>query len=61
MQSDKNYTLEEVAKQLAPEDVFSEDQLIAWAKRTHAGNIFTTRELREGIKDQKEESHVFDH
>lgn len=57
----KKYTLEEVAKQLAPDDVFSEEQLIAWAKQKHAGNIFTRKELREGIEDQKEESHVFDH
>ncbi|WP_276483597.1 hypothetical protein [Paraflavitalea pollutisoli] len=62
MQSqDKQYTIAEVAETLDPEDVFPEEKLIAWARRTHADKIFTTKELKQSIADQKEEHFVPDY
>jgi hypothetical protein len=48
-------TLSEIASTLAPDDVFTEEQLIAWARTKPPGDIFRLNELKQSINDAKDD------
>lgn len=50
-----NATLSEIASTLAPDDVFTEDQLIAWARSLNPSDIFSLKDLKQSINDAKDD------
>ena len=43
---------------VSPQDIFTEDELLAWAKERDPLEIFTLRQLKDAIEEAKLEARI---